>query len=88
MAITNTRTVQRIETYPAPVGDDPTMMVVYEHTFDDSTDAALPVTSTVVKNLQRNTVTVADDGTETSTATDVTGENQLVQDICAAIWTD
>lgn len=88
MAITNTRTVQRIETYPALVGDDPTMMVVYEHTFDDTTDAALPVTSTVVKNLQRNTVTVADDGTETSTATDVTGENQLVQDICAAIWTD
>lgn len=88
MAITNTRTVQRIETYPALVGDDPTMMVVYEHTFDDTTDAALPVTSTVVKHLQRNTVTVADDGTETSTATDVTGENQLVQDICAAIWTD
>ena len=78
MAITNTRTVQRIETYPALVGDDPTMMVVYEHTFDDTTDAALPVTSTVVKHLQRNTVTVADDGTETSTATDVTGENQLV----------
>ena len=63
-------------------------MVVYEHTFDDSTDDALPVTSTVVKNLSRNTVTVAEDGTESSAATDVTGEDQLVQDICAAIWTD
>ena len=89
MAITNTRAVQRIETYPAANADsDPTLMVVYEHTFDDTSDAALPVTSTVVKNLSRNTVTVAEDGTESSAATDVTGEDQLVQDICAAIWTN
>jgi len=86
MAITNTRAVQRIETYPALVGDDPTLMVVYEHTFDDTKDAALPVTSTVVKHLQRYTVTVAEDGTESSTATDITGEDQLVQDVCSAIW--
>jgi len=89
MAITNTRTVQAIKTYPADTEDgDPRLMVVYEHTFDDSTDDALPVTSTVVKQLQRYTVTTDDDGNETSTATDVTGEDQLVQDICGAIWTD
>ena len=89
MAITNTRAVQRAEVYPAGEGEtDPRLMVVYEHTFDDSSDDALPVTSTVVKNLSRNTVTVAEDGTESSAATDVTGEDQLVQDICAAIWTD
>lgn len=87
MAITNTRAVQRIETYPALVGDDPTLMVVYEHTFDDTNDTALPVTSTVVKHLQRYTVAFDDDGNETSTATDVTGEAQLVQDICTALWT-
>jgi hypothetical protein len=89
MAITNTRTVGRIETYPADTADgDPRLMVVYEHTFDDSTDDALPVTSTVVKHLQRYVVTTDEDGNETSTATDVTGEDQLVQDICGAIWTD
>ena len=89
MAITNTRAVQRIETYPAANADsDPTFMVVYEHTFDDTSDAALPVTSTVVKHLRRYTVTTDEDGNETSTATDVTGEDQLVQDICAALWTD
>ena len=89
MAITNTRAVQRIETYPADTADgDPRLMVVYEHTFDDSSDDALPVTSTVVKHLQRYTVTMDDDGNETSTATDVTGEDQLVQDICGGIWTD
>jgi len=89
MAITNTRAVQRIETYPADTADgDPKLMVVYEHTFDDSTDDALPVTSTVVKHLERYTVTTDEDGNETSTATDVTSEDQLVQDICGAIWTD
>ena len=85
MAITNTRTVQRVEVSPA--GDDPSVMIVYNHTFDDSTDDALPVTSTVVKHLNRYVVTTDEDGNETSTATDVTGEDQLVQDICAAIWT-
>ena len=88
MAITNTRAVQRIETYPALVGDDPTLMVVYEHTFDDTSDAALPVTSTVVKHLQRFVVTTDDDGNESSTATDVTGEDQLVQNVCAAVWVE
>lgn len=86
MAITNTRTVGRIEVYPSD--NDPSLMVCYEHTFDDSSDDALPVTTSVVKHLQRYTVTVAEDGTETSTATDVTGEDQLVQDICGAIWAD
>jgi len=89
MAITNTRAVGRIETYPADTTEgDPRLMVVYEHTFDDSTDDALPVTSTVVKHLQRYTVTTDEDGNQASTATDVTGEDQLVQDICGAIWTD
>ena len=94
MAITNTRTVQRIETYPAMDSSaasstndgNPTVMVVYQHTFDDSSDAELPVTTDKIKHLQRYTITVADDGTESSVATDVTGEDQLVQDICEAVW--
>ena len=89
MAITNTRTVQRVEVYPATEADgDPTLMVVYENTFDDSEDDTLPVTSTSVKNLVRNVVTVDEDGNETTTATDVTGEDQMVQDVCGAVWTD
>jgi len=89
MAITKTRAVQRIEVYPAAEADgDPRLMVVYENTFDDSEDDTLPETTVSVKNLERNTVTISDDGTESSAATDVTGEDQLVQDICAAVWTD
>lgn len=74
MSITNTRSVQRIETYPAQGDDDPTLMVVYEHVFDDSEDDALPVTTTVVKHL--------------SSTSDVANEDQLVKDICAAVWAD
>jgi len=94
MAITKTTSVQRIEVYPA-IGDDatlndgnPTLMVVYEDAIDDPDDNDLPVTATRVKHLTRYLVTMNDDDSETSTATDVTGENQLVQDVCAAIWTD
>lgn len=94
MAITKTTSVQRVEVYP-PVGSDatlnegnPTMMVVYEDSMDDPDDSDLPVSATRVKSLQRFTITIADDGTDSSAATDVTGEDQLVQDICAAIWTD
>ena len=88
MAITNTRTVQRCEVYPDQDGGDPTIMIVYEYTFDDTEDADLPATSTVAKHLARYAVTLDEDGIETSTDTDVTGEDQMVQDICAALWTD
>jgi hypothetical protein len=63
-------------------------MVVYEDAMDDPDDNDLPVTATRVKQLNRYLVTIDEDGTETSTATDVTGEDQLVQDICGAIWTN
>lgn len=94
MAITKTTKVQRIEVYPAADSTaadttnagNPTVMCVYEETLDDTTDADLPVTATRVKHLNRYTITVADDGTESSAATVVTGEDQLVQDICGAIW--
>lgn len=96
MAITQVRTVQRIETYPKEDSTaagtlnagNPNLMVVYQHTFDDTSDATLPVTTTKVVHLNRYVVAYADDGTETSTATDVSGEDQLVQDICGALWTD
>ena len=94
MAITKTTTVQRCEVYPQSDADsadtlnsgNPTVMVVYEDAMDDPDDNDLPVVATRVKHLSRYTITVADDGTESSAATDVTGEDQLVQDICGAIW--
>lgn len=95
MAITKTTTVQRCEVYPAQSSSAetttneawPTIMVVYEDVLDDPDDSELPITATRTKYLQKFTITPGVDGAEhTSAATDVTGENQLVQDICGAIW--
>jgi len=98
MAITKTTKVQRCEVYPKANADAeatvseawPTLMVVYEDTLDDTEDADLPVIATRVKHLSKFTITYGtdEDGntTESSAATVVTGEDQLVQDICGAVW--
>ena len=83
MAITNTRTVQRLEVYP---GDAPTIMVVYQHTFDDTEDAALPVTTTTTKNLVKEVTVVNEEGVENTVATDISGEDALVQTVANAVW--
>ena len=87
MAITKVTTVQRIEVYP--IGDSSaddtsnnkheSVMVVYNDTLDDSADADLPVTATRVKYLYK----FVEDG---GAATDYSGEDALVQTVCAAIW--
>lgn len=98
MAITKTTKVQRCEVYPKSDADAeatvsaawPTVMVVYEDMLDDTEDADLPVTATRVKHLTKFTITHGTDSdgnpTESSAATVVTGEDQLVQDICGAVW--
>ena len=95
MAITKTTSVQRCEVYPQADADaadtlnagNATLMVVYEDMIDDPDDDDLPAPLTRVKHLSRYVVTTDEDGNETSTATDVTSEAQLVQDICTALWT-
>lgn len=79
MAITLTRTVQRIETYPAMEVSEgettyPTLMVVYNDSFDDPDDEQLPVTATKVIHFNKGD--------------DVSGEDQLVQTIATAIWAE
>lgn len=89
MAISNVTTVQRCEVYPlqdATAEDTanakhPTVMVVYNHTLSGTGgDAGLDgTTSTAVKHLSK----FAEDG---GSATDVSGEDALVQTICGAVW--
>ena len=89
MAISNTTTVQRIEIYPLSDSSaedtanakHPTMMVVYNNTLTGTgADAALNGSvSTTVKHLAK----FVEDGGD---ATDVTGEDQLVQDVAGEIW--
>jgi hypothetical protein len=87
MAITKTTTVQRCEVYPLQdsSAEDtanakyPSVMVVYNDSMDDADDADLPVTATRVKHIHK----FVEDG---GAATDVSGEDALVQTICTAIW--
>lgn len=79
MAISLTTTVQRIETYPAQQAEEgettyPTLMVVYNDVFDDPDDDKLPVAATKVVHLKEGD--------------DVTGEDQLVQTIATALWSE
>jgi hypothetical protein len=86
MAITKTEVLHRCETYPAldPTAEpttnngNPILKVVMEITFDDADDAELPAVSNHVTYLNRYNA----DGNPT----DVSSYVQLVQDICAAIW--
>jgi len=87
MAITKTTTVQRCEVYPLADSTAettanakfPSVMVVYNDAIDDVEDADLPITATRVKHLNK----FVEDGGD---ATDVSGEDALVQTICGAIW--
>lgn len=86
MAITKTEVNQRTEVYVAqnPEAEsttnegNPTLMVVTTITFDDSEDAELPAVSNHVTHLSRYD--------ENGDPTVITGQAQIVQDICAGIW--
>jgi hypothetical protein len=84
MAMTKTRTVQRVEVYPG--NPDPRLMVVYEVSIDDPDDDALPVTATKVENFNR--VNDMDPDNPSTEPTDMSGEDPLVQTIAAAVWAD
>ena len=88
MAITKTTNLERVEVMPAEDAaaadttnaGNPRVECVYLDTVDDSTDDDLPASFTRIKTLHR----YSDE--DNQTATDVTSEDQLVQDICGAIW--
>jgi len=87
MAIRKTTNLQRLEVYPAADNSAAdtsnkkhgSLMVVYNDILDDSTDADLPVTVTRTKHLYK----YVEDG---GSATNYSGEDALVQTVCAAIW--
>ena len=87
MTISKDKKVQRIEAYPLtddPAADTanakhPSLMVVYDHIYDDPDDDDLPVTAQKTKHLHK----YVEDGGD---ATDYSGEDALVQTVCGAIW--
>lgn len=81
--LTATKKVQRVEVY-----EDTRVMVVYEITIDDPNDDLLPAVSNQVVHLNKDAVSVDDEGVETTVVTDVSNHDPLVQTICEAIWAD
>ena len=87
MAITSTRSVQRIETYPAQSsGEEAAVMVVYVYTFDDSEDDELPLRNEKVKHIRRYQEQAPSEESQAPVATDYSAEDALVRSICDAIW--
>ena len=83
MAITRTRSVKWVQVEIVQEGH-PRVSVHYEHLFDDTEDDTLPARSKEIKDLRYDT---ADDPVNPSNEiTDISGEDQIVQDICAAVW--
>lgn len=81
MALTATRTLQRVETYP-----DNRVMVIYEVTVDDPNDNLLPLTSSQLVTLEPLTPSTDDEGNAINIPTDVSNHDPLVQTICNAVW--
>lgn len=88
MAMTKTRTLKYLEVHPAELNDvpgtnagNPFVHVYYNVTVDDPNDTELPVRSTLSYRIDR----YADEAD--GLATDLSAEDQLVQDACRALWT-
>ena len=89
MAIEHTRKVNRVNVMPCFYNEKkPTVEVYYEYTFDDTEDDQLPVVTQKQLYLEKQTVSVDEDGNETTTVTDVSGHDPLVQTICNAVWAE
>lgn len=87
MAITKTTKVDRVTVYPkfdsSAAADtnegNPSILVFFVHTLDDSEDSDLPVTSIQEKHILR----YVENG---GAATDISGEDALVQAVAGGIW--
>ncbi len=86
MAITKTTTIHDITVFPAmETGDNtlnsnhPRLLVSYVDTLDDSEDSDLPIEVSRNKQIEKF---VSDGGG----ATDVSGEDALVQAVAGGIW--
>ena len=81
MAITKTTEVERIEI----IGEQISVWSV--DCFDDPDDDQLPVKSgRAVRYIEKRTMTTDENGEVVYVDTDISGEDQLIQDIAAVVW--
>lgn len=92
MAITKTTTITRIEVlYGA---GEPGVQVYEQVTIDDPDDDTLPITSNVLRNIERvSRTTTYDENTGEPSVTESandwrTGEDSKVLAVCDAVWAE
>lgn len=95
MAMTKTTTLTEIniipqETFTNGEGEqivhEAVIRSVYRTVVDDPDDDDLPITHTFGNTLHRTTTTYDSDGNAIVADTDLSGEDQLVQNLAALVW--
>lgn len=71
--------------------EDAVLIVSMTTSWDDPDDNDLPMSKTTTREITKNSQTTTyDEETgapiHSETPTDITGESQMIQDICAVIW--
>ena len=90
MAMTKTIEIEGIDiVFPnnAPGSTaDKSLLITEQIKIDDPDDDLLPVVQRKSRRIEKYTSTDVGDGVFEDQLTDVSGESQLVQDICALVW--
>lgn len=92
MAIQKTETVNSLSV-KFEEGKDAVILISSTTSWDDPDDSDLPINKTSTRQITKTSQDTTYDS-ETGTPihsqidTDITGESQLIQDICALVWTD
>ena len=95
MAMTKTTTLTEINITPQmtwtnsegeQIVQEAIIHSVYRTEIDDPDDNELPLRKTFGNTLHRTTTTYDADGNAIVADTDLSGEDQLVQDIAAVVW--
>ncbi|MGB2376147.1 MAG: hypothetical protein ACPH55_00515 [Luminiphilus sp.] len=82
--MTQTKTIQRININK--IGNEYFLAVTERITVDDPDDDQLPIHRDNERRISRNVATIDSDGNETINPRDLSGEDQVIQDVAAAIW--
>lgn len=89
MAITKTEKIRQI-TINMPSGNDMRHYLNIQSTvkWDDPDDNELPVSKDVFREIRYSTFSVDGEGVQEEILTDISGEPQLIKDICNVLWSE
>jgi len=88
MSITKTEAIERITVVLKTPADTSDVIVQSRVTWDDPDDDQLPIMRENVHTVQKYETSYDENQQAVTTENDITGEDQMVQDICALIWGD